>query len=77
MAANLYSTWRLCRYSTESGVPVVPVSMRENSGTRGEEEEAQMPTVKTGAEYWDLMERTARKVDKWPAWKTGERSKEE
>jgi hypothetical protein len=24
-----------------------------------------------GQKYWDLMERTAARVDKWPAWKTG------
>lgn len=24
-----------------------------------------------GQDYWDLMERTAARVAKWPAWKTG------
>lgn len=28
--------------------------------------------VKTGAEYWKLVEKTARRVASWPEWKTGE-----
>ena len=28
--------------------------------------------VKTGAEYWRLVEKTARRVASWPEWKTGE-----
>jgi len=28
--------------------------------------------VKSGPEYWKLMERTARRVESWPEWKTGE-----
>ena len=30
--------------------------------------------VKSGAEYWCLLEKTARLVEKWPTWKTGEPS---
>jgi hypothetical protein len=30
--------------------------------------------VKTGQEFFNLMERTAARVEKWPAWKKGERS---
>jgi hypothetical protein len=29
--------------------------------------------VKTGDEYFALLERAAERVEKWPAWKTGER----
>lgn len=28
-------------------------------------------TVKMGQEYWDLLERTAARVNTWPSWKTG------
>ena len=28
--------------------------------------------VKNGAEYWKLVETTARRVESWPEWKTGE-----
>jgi hypothetical protein len=28
--------------------------------------------VKNGAEYWTLLEKTARRVESWPEWKTGE-----
>lgn len=28
--------------------------------------------VKSGAEYWKLVETTAHRVESWPEWKTGE-----
>lgn len=33
--------------------------------------------VKMGPEYWALVDSTARRVERWPAWKTGEARKEE
>lgn len=33
-----------------------------------------MNEVKRGQEYWELMEKTAAIVDKWPDWKKGIKS---
>lgn len=36
-------------------------------------EEGAVVAVLTGEAYWELMQKVAARVDKWPAWKTGVR----
>src|ERR1035437_675474 len=46
----------------------------ESTGRKVHKVANQQREIKTGQAYWELMERTAARVEKWPQWKAGERS---